>query len=378
MLFRFLLFIFLLGNTIISSAQVANISASSRVLYVVDSLPVTDHFFNSEFIPSEVASMHVLQAPAIKTYPTYRKYDSVVFLFSRSYMQRPDSLKHIPALQQLNHIGGRYYRNGQPYTGKAASFFMDGTLRHSGYITDGLMTGEHIFGQWGGTTSFTTYTYDKHNNMQNVSVDSAGRMLGRMRKEDNELMLWEKYFPNGQVMFRTEKKGNKKIHTSYTSSGLMTDSTVYDLRKKKSPYVAPALEAYRSLIRNKEFQKALETYPGLPETWWRMALSETEKLNFSTALVYLDSSIKLEPLDPILFMMRAETRLLQYTCKSDTSYCKADKKFYEFLNTAPKLHISMEDRKKILADLDGCREYRYVHRNHMIIFRYAESAAFRE
>jgi hypothetical protein len=56
--------------------------------------------------------------------------DGLVYVFTKEYRQRPDSIKRIPTLKQLEMVGGVWTRNGAPYHGPYIDYYNSGRIQN--------------------------------------------------------------------------------------------------------------------------------------------------------------------------------------------------------------------------------------------------------
>ncbi|RPE08801.1 hypothetical protein EGT74_17375 [Chitinophaga lutea] len=354
--------------------QAQAVVPKNKVLYVVDSVPVgTGHDLRRELpyeeLKSEaIASVNILKYPETLQHAKYRPYDSVLFIITKAYAARPAELKAIPSTDQLTRKGNIYFYKGKPYSGKVLDYHYDGSIYHEGTLENGKYTGVHLYHDPEGLRRHS-YTYDKDGAEHNTGTDTNGNMTSRVVRTDERLLLFELYYPNGQLKHRTKRVKNKEIQTSYYSSGLLSDSLVRHLKTNKT-YYDPQRQLLRKLAEQKDYLKLRELFPSDPATYMYISAHKRQDGQFDEALRYMDTCIALEPLEPMYNYERAMLRLRKFAYAADKVTFKWDYELSRYLDKKPELHIPEADKQKIMADLKLFEPMKYTNRDFVKVYRY--------
>lgn len=361
-------------------AQVADRPApqSSKVLYVVDSIPVrTTPAEHEQLTDADIAYYNVLTSPETHKTSRYRRYDSVIFVFTKAYVERPADLKLIPSTAQLQKLGALYYYKREPYTGKVIDYYYNGKIKHRGSVKEGLFDGTHFHYDERGRSSRRTFSNKSNGNVYITDTDSTGRVTGRQIRYGEKPERMETYYANGQVKHQSVWKKDRRVEMSYYSSGLIMDSTVYFTSNgKRSFFVSPRITAYHQLIQNKEYDKAIALYPGHPGPYGYLAAASADTLQFDAALRYMDTCIRLEPYEPFFYLQRALIRIREQAYTAHGIRLTSEREINRFLDTKPSFNIPAAEKQKILGDLKRAEALEFTHSEFWKLFRHARSGAF--
>lgn len=375
---EFFILILLLFFTALPLCAQVTTPHNNRVLYVVDSIPVTttpaDH---EQLTDADVAYYNVLTSPDTRKTRRYRAYDSVIFVFTKAYVERPPDVKRIPSTAQLIKINELYYYKRELYTGKVIDYYYNGKIKHRGAVKEGRFDGTHFHYDERGRSFRRTFSNKSNGKARIVDTDSTGRITRQQILYDNKPELLETYYENGQVQFQSVWKKDKRVAVSYYSSGLLMDSTVYVIRQgkrslQKSPYIA----AYEELMKNKEYNKACVLYPGYPGPYSALAAACADTLQFDAALRYMDTCITLEPYDPFAYLLRAFIRIRQHAYTTHHIRLMNENEINRFLDTRPAFTIPSAEKQKILNDLRKSERVEFIDNEYRKLFRHARNGAF--
>src|SRR5690606_3732847 len=93
-----------------------------KVLYIVDSIPIIEEPKEGFGILSqdEIDKIEVLTEKKSIEAKGYKDLDKIIYVFTKEYSQRPDSIKSIPTTLKMERKNGKWFLNNdsKPYSGK--------------------------------------------------------------------------------------------------------------------------------------------------------------------------------------------------------------------------------------------------------------------
>lgn len=340
------------GRIIVLQAQTPSaFPVKGGTLYFLDSVRVTYDKDKTILSPSDIADMHIITDKDSIRLLRFGRFDTIVYLYTKAYMQRPSLQRSIPSTKQLFQWRNNFYYRGDPYTGKVIDYYVDGRIKYRGTIEDGRRIGTHYHYMEDGTMQkqvFSRRGFKEEENWYN-----AKDMLyeKNVRKKDM-IILREIYYNNGQLLSSlTRPSEDKSVSVSWFSNGKLRDSSVILLNGKKSSYRrSPRIAGLQQLIADKDFVRAIEIDPKNADIYASRAYVEADSLQFDAALQDIDLAISLEPNDRNFFGQRAYTRIRKY------AYIASQKiidpvYMLDYLTTDPELNIPEDEMKKIRYDL---------------------------
>jgi len=203
----------------ISFAQTSN----EKIIYVVDSIPVIDDPEDgNEISPNEITDITVIANKDTLNLLGYGKFDKAIFVFTKEYRVRPDSLKQIPSSKQMEKKNGVFLFRSNLYSGQFIDYFYSGRKQREGTFLNGKLNGHRkIYYQNGKLAIERDYKDGIENGFENEyyedgSLKQKGEFVNG--KEDG---VWESYYPNGQVKLRSKYKSGEVFDTAtkYYSTG---------------------------------------------------------------------------------------------------------------------------------------------------------------
>lgn len=288
-------------------------------------LPKTIYYIDSVFIlkldaddnilvKKEVAVMRKITHPDTLQQLQLVNIDTVIYVITRAYRQRPDSIRHIPSLKTLTIQDRRFFYKDTsllPYTGPFLNYYLNGALKTRGQIKDGYIDGY-------------VNSYYKDGNLQ-ASHYYSGNAEDGVREE---------YYPNGSIKKRG--KVSNGYMEDYWQEWHSTGKLKSEIRYLHSrPFYQEGEDVFYSILNripyyleSNDYKKAIEK---LNEC--KKANANEEKIFFYYGKAYLGlkrfpeaikaftQAIDLEPLYTDALTQRAFTtaRLLQQMNNSDTT-----------------------------------------------------------
>ena len=181
------LWIFLLAFLSISATSFGQIP-NEKILFVIDSIPIlTDPEEWNPIDPIDIADITVIKNKDSLKLLRPEQLDGIVYIFTKAYRNRPDSIKRIPSLKQMVVKNEIWNLNGIPYSGKYIDYYNSGKIQNKGTLLNGKLNGELT-------------VYFKNGNKKFISNYKDGILHG----------VWNDYYPNG-VLLSSRKYADGKI-----------------------------------------------------------------------------------------------------------------------------------------------------------------------
>ncbi len=197
----------LLSHSIASFSQ----TSGEKMLFVIDSIPLFNDPEDWNPINSEdIAYMNVVRNKDSLNHLGWAKMDAVTYIFTTSYINRPDSIKKIPGLKQMKLKDESWCLNNSPYSGRYIDYFNSGHIQNEGNLDNGKLSG-------------TLTIYFKSGMVNSVSDYKNGVLDGFMNQ----------YYKNGQLMQKTGYTNGRtnKVYESYFFNGEKNKSEKKDKKR---------------------------------------------------------------------------------------------------------------------------------------------------
>jgi len=224
------------------------------MLFVIDSVPLlTDPEEWNPVLEEDIADFTVLRNKDSLKSLGWEQLDGITYIFTKEYRNRPDSIKKIPGLKQMEMLNDAWNFHGSPYNGKYIDYYNSGKIQNEGTLVNGKLEGELI-------------VYFKNGNKKSVSNYKERVLNG----------VWNDYYPNG-VLMQSKEYVNGKIKLMgrvYFING-QVDSEI----KPKKETVFDTAFTYYSTGKVKRTRLMKNNVP-VPD-------KKTDKLNDYTTMFYL-------------------------------------------------------------------------------------------
>ena len=134
--------IFLLVFLSISSASFGQIP-NEKILFVIDSIPIlNDPEEWNPIDPNDIADITVIKNKDSLKVLRSEQLDGIIYIFTKAYRNRPDSLKRIPSLKQMVVKNEIWNLNDIPYSGIYIDYYNSGKIQNKGTILNGKLKGQ--------------------------------------------------------------------------------------------------------------------------------------------------------------------------------------------------------------------------------------------
>lgn len=175
-------------------------SGQNNVVYIIDSVSVIEDLGEGDISPNDIADITVIRSKDTLNRLGYGQYDGAIYIFTKAYRNRPDSLKQIPSSIQMEKKNDVWFFHGVPYSGRFIDYYYSGNIEGEGTFAAGKVTGlRTMYYQNGKIKVERNYKDGLENGLdkeyyEDGTLNQKGEFLNG--KEEG---IWEEYYPNGQV-----------------------------------------------------------------------------------------------------------------------------------------------------------------------------------
>lgn len=298
------------------------------VLYVIDSIPIIDTppEDRNNMQDTDIDHMRVFTDKIQIDSLGYADFDKVIYIFTKSYATRPDSIKQIPVLSTMYRGDDNKWRlkeEGTPYTGPVTEYYLSGSIYQKGYVTEGLADRESVAYYPDGKVKFRRYYRDgkMDGKASQYYPDGTIQQEGEM-KNGKESGVWKKYFSDGTLQQISTYNKNGKLQgeaITYYSTGEV--KFVYEFENgvaRKDRDRDKALDYFKrsqtEYLRDPEkgirmLDKAIGLKPDFAQAYFSRGTMYLNSFEFNKAIADLTKAIEIEPTDYMYYSNRAFARL---------------------------------------------------------------------
>ena len=337
--------------------------APQKKLYIVDSI----HFLNesevlSQLQPAEIADTTTSRNNNKMLMPDGKRPDMIIYVFTKEYRHRPDSLKRIPGMKRMSKKENVLYLAGEPYTGRYIDYYTNGKIQAEGNLLHGKQHDECIVYYPNGKRK-TVASYDwglRHGYWKEYYKTGTLAMEGEF--SHGRLISIKQYFLNGQL--KQEKK--RKAHTSYdTMLVYFSTGKINIQRVSKTGQFYPGdkeielgedsfwfyyyLRENDLKKANKYFYRIWKTDSSSLETHYDEGILMMHEFRYEEAIAHFNRVLEIEPLMQEALVNRAIARIKKYkhAAKRNSGIAKE----YEVLVDADLIYMPDYEKVKLCRDL---------------------------
>ena len=317
--------IFLLVFLSISATSFGQIS-NEKILFVIDSIPIlNDPEEWNPIDPNDIADITVIKNKDSLKRLRPEQLDGIIYIFTKAYRNRPDSLKRIPSLKQMVVKNEIWNLNDIPYSGTYIDYYNSGKIQNKGTLLNGKLNGElTVYFKNGNKKFISNY---KDGILHGVWSDyyPNGVLLSSRKYADGKMIEYEHYFVNGQIQSEIRPKKATQYDTafSYYSTGQVKQMKLVKKHpsvqdKKTNDFNASVTYFFRSINEgklkdaNKYFYSIWKVDSTSSDTRYKEGLLLMKEFRFDAAIEAFDKALKLEPLMRESLVHRAVARIRKY------------------------------------------------------------------
>lgn len=347
-------------------------SQPKQVLYEVDGILVESVFYGelNDLNDSIVHSVQLIENPIVLNEMGYQQTERLTKIFTKAYVNRPDSIKQIPTTKQMEKKEANWYLLGkpQPYSGKFRDYYLTGKLQGKGKFIDGKLAGDRYLYYKNGTIS--EHMQYKNGFPEGKEIryypDGTVKQIGYY-KNGFEVGEWKKFHPTGQLKqisyFDDEGNLNGEVKTYYSTGILKGTSTFKQgqrLEDNKTKKITDAYANGEKSFQRGNFEEAISFFstciklkPNYNDAYFARGTAYLNNYDFEEALSDFNKAIKLEPLDAFSYSNRAFVRIRKAEVE-DARKISSNKGVQVFGKT--KMNISEADTQLICTDLQQAKQ----------------------
>ncbi|AFU67744.1 hypothetical protein P700755_000740 [Psychroflexus torquis ATCC 700755] len=220
---------------LLTLSSIIGFGQNENVLYVVDSIPVIEEPKEGfgTLTENEIDNVVVVKDKKVIESSGYKDLDGIIYVFTKEYVKRPDSIKAIPSTKIMTKKNGAWYlkNSTSTYSGKFIDYYLIGKKQGEGILFNGKLKGKRLHYHINGCVSDEIeYENGISNGLEQRFYDDGTLMQKGNFKNGKEIGIWEMYHPNGQLKQRTTFNEYGKMDgesVSYYSTGNEKGKNIY-------------------------------------------------------------------------------------------------------------------------------------------------------
>ena len=302
---------------------------NERILYIVDSIPIIDEPKEGfgTLTENEIEKVEVIKDKKIIETKGFKDLDGIIYVFTKEYEKRPDSLKAIPTTKKMTKKNGAWFlKDSESYTGKFIDYYLNGKKEGEGYLFNGKLKGKRLlFYPEGNLSDEVEYENGLQNGIEKRYFKNGTLMQTGEFKNGKEIGIWEMYHPNGQLKQRTNFVNGKMDgeSVSYYSTGEIKGKNNYNngiyqkdkINDKLFELYNQSQELYKQMDYKgaiKKLDAALKIEPNWSDGYFARGTMKLNNFQFEEAKADFDKTIQIEPFFTNAYGNRAFTIIRKY------------------------------------------------------------------
>jgi antitoxin component YwqK of YwqJK toxin-antitoxin module len=312
--------------SVIGNAQNSN----ENVLYIVDSIPIIEEPKEGfgTLSEKEIDRVEVLKNKEAIASTEFKNVDGIIYVFTKAYSKRSDSIKAIPSTKLMTKKNGSWYldKSQEPYTGAFIDYYLNGKIQGQGYLEKGKLKGSRLLYHLNGEVSDKINYRNGISNGQEQRFYEDGTLMQEGNfKNGNESGVWKMFHPNGQLKqtstFINGKMDGESI--SYYSTGEIKGKNAYEngvyqkdkVNDKLFELYNESQELYRKVDYKgaiKKLNKALELKSNWADGYIARGTMRLNDFQFEEAIKDFNKTLKIEPYFTNAYANRAFAYMRKY------------------------------------------------------------------
>ncbi len=287
--------------------------ANKNTIYIIDSIPVTEHLENMDIDidPHFIEKVSIIKSRDSLKAMGYGTIGQAVLIFTKAFRNRPENIKGVPTTRQMILKDGRWYLKGSnaPYSGEFIDYFFSGLKQGEGTLKDGKLTGlRKAYYPNGNIEQEKYFNKGMATGMEKDYYDDGSLREQGSYKNNKELGIWKSYYPNGQVQLISKYKHGKPVGTAfkYYSNGklkvrvlvrrnkVIADPKLSKIQNIQTKGIAAEEQGnYKTAIR--EYTQCIQIDNGFADAYFARGMAELHHFQLDEAINDFDKAIEIEP-----------------------------------------------------------------------------------
>lgn len=284
----------------------------SHVLYLINTVPIKSHIpENLQQIPEDaIAELKIIDDPEQLLALGYHDFDTIYKVSTKAYLNRPESIKHIPTTKKMLINSGLYYSKGEPvpYTGNYINYHLNGYIQSEGQLVNGRKHGTVIsYTPNNKLAAEIKYRHGLRDGFTKLYFEDGHLKAAGKYKNSKRIGTWYQYYPNRQIQnwsnynSRGKKEGEEFIfypsgflaeHNSYKNGVQLNDG---DNRAYPDDISFTSLERKQTKNIIKHHSKRINSGDASCEVYYNRALAYLYKQNYNNSIDDFNKAIELSP-----------------------------------------------------------------------------------
>ena len=351
---------------LLTLSSIIGFGQNENILYVVDSIPVIEEPKDGFGTLTEniIDNVVVVKDKKIIESSGYKDLDGIIYVFTKAYVQRPDSIKAIPTTNLMTKKNGAWYlkNSSTTYSGNFIDYYLTGKKQGEGILVNGKLKGKRLLYHLNGNVSDEIeYENGISNGLEQRFYDDGTLMQKGNFKNGKEIGVWEMYHPNGKIKQRTTFEYGQMDgeSISYYSTGEIKGKNVYKngvyqkdkLNDKLFKLYNESQELYKQVNYKgaiKKLDNALELEPTWAEGYFARGTMKLNDFQFDEAIKDFDKTLEIEPYFTNAYSNRAFVIIRKYELGNGRTLSKT--KDIQII-ASKETEIPESELTKICADL---------------------------
>lgn len=352
---------------LLTLSSIIGFSQKENVLYVVDSIPILKEPKEGfgTLTENQIENIVVVKDKKLIESSGYKDLNGIIYVFTKEYAKRPDSIKAIPTTKLMNRKNGNWYLKNSPttYSGNFIDYNLIGKKQGEGVFFKGKLKGKRLLYYPNGNISdIIKYENGIPNGLEQRFYEDGTLMQTGNFKKGKEVGIWEIYHPNGQLKQRTPfengKMNGKSITYYSTGKTSIEEKFVNGVAKKDK-----ANDKFKKLYREglqfdkignfkssiKKYTKCIEIDSTSAGAYFARGTANLNKMEFDKAILDFNKTIEIEPFYKKGYGNRAFSLIRKYEFKNSRTLSKNSN--VTILASKDKVEIPESDLNRICKDL---------------------------
>lgn len=339
--------------------------STNKIVYIVDSIPViNDLEYGNDILPNNVSNVTIVVNKDSLINAGYGQFDKAIFIFTKEYRNRPDSIKHIPSIKQMQWINGTWNLHGNIYSGRFIDYYYSGFEQGEGTLVNGKSEGLRKLYYQNGQLLAERYFQNGLENGVRTEFYSDGKLKQKGAYINNkENGIWQDYYPNGQVALLSVYKDGEMVDSviKYFSNGKIAERVF--IKNGKAVFPDDKLKKIKSLMEKSEeshkdgdmksaivyCSKVIALDSSYVNAYFSRGTLELNNIQFDDAILDFDKALQIEPYEYKTYGNRAFARIRKYQFANSRTLSKNSN--VTILASKDKVDIPEAEKEKICSDL---------------------------